>query len=307
MVMLFALGVVFLGLAIGLLALALAPQHEHSGVSRSLEVLEAMTAAPTELRKEVDRPFSERVVEPLQQRALTLGRRLTGAEATERLRRKLELAGNPPGWNIDRIVSGKVIMAGVGLVVALAFSMLLGTGTAIRLVVLLVGLLVGFFGPDLFLYQRAYDRSEKIQRALPDAIDLLTISVEAGLGFDAAVQQVARNTEGPLAEEFARVLREMQLGLGRAQALRDLADRTSVEDLKAFVGSMVQADSFGVPIAQVLRVQSAEMRVKRRQRAEQKAQQVPVKMTVPLIFFILPTLFIAVMGPAAINIMDSFG
>ena len=131
-----------------------------------------------------------------------------------------------------------------------------------------------------------------MQRELPDAIDLLTICVESGLGFDAALQQVARNTEGPLAEEFSRVLREMQIGSSRADALRAMGERTSVADLRTFVGAMVQADAFGIPIAQVLRVQSAEMRVKRRQRAEEKAQQVPVKITIPLIFCILPTLFI---------------
>ncbi len=166
--------------------------------------------------------------------------------------------------------------------------------------------MVGFFAPNLYLYQRTHERSEQLQRELPDAIDLLTISVESGLGFDAAVQQVARNTEGPLADEFSRVLREMQIGQGRADALRALGERTNVPDVRTFVGAMVQADSFGIPIAQVLRVQSAEMRVKRRQRAEEKAQQVPVKITIPLIFCILPTLFIAVMGPAVLSIMDSF-
>jgi tight adherence protein C len=169
------------------------------------------------------------------------------------------------------------------------------------------GLALGFFVPNLYLYQATYERSQRIQRDLPDAIDLLTISVEAGLGFDAALQQVSRNTEGPLAEEFSRVLREMQIGQGRSAALRALSERTTVPELRSFVSAMVQADAFGIPVAQVLRVQSSEMRVKRRQRAETKAQQVPVKMTVPLIFCILPCLFIAVMGPAAISAMESFG
>ncbi len=167
--------------------------------------------------------------------------------------------------------------------------------------------MLGFLAPGLYLYQKAYDRTQQITRDLPDAIDLMTISVESGLGFDAAVQQVARNTEGPVADEFARVLREMQIGQGRSSALRAMAERTDVADLKSFVSAMVQADSFGIPVAQVLRVQAQEMRVKRRQRAEEKAQQVPVKITVPLIFCILPCLFVAVMGPAAIGIMDSSG
>jgi tight adherence protein C len=145
-----------------------------------------------------------------------------------------------------------------------------------------------------------------MQRELPDSLDLLTISVEAGLGFNAAVAQVARNTEGPLSEELSRVIQEMQIGLSRSQALRALAERTPLPELKEFVTAMVQADEFGIPIGKVLRVQSVEMRIKRRQRAEELAQKVPVKILMPLIFFILPTLFIVVMGPGVIAIMGSF-
>jgi tight adherence protein C len=291
-------------LAILLVGSALSSTTE-SGVTRSLAVLEAMTNAPTELTKDLDRSFADRVIEPLQQRALGIGRRLSGADTPDRIRRKLDLAGNPHGWTVDRVVSGKVMGAVVGLLLGLAFGLMFdGTGT--RVIFAVGGLVAGFFGPNLYLYQKIHERSEHLQRDLPDAIDLLTISVESGLGFDAAVQQVARNTEGPLAEEFSRVLREMQIGQGRADALRALGERTNVPDMRSFVGAMVQADSFGIPVAQVLRVQSSEMRVKRRQRAEEKAQQVPVKITIPLIFCILPTLFIAVMGPAVISIMDSF-
>ena len=139
---------------------------------------------------------------------------------------------------------------------------------------------------------------------MPDALDLLTISVESGLGFDAALSHVARNTEGPLAEEFARVLQEMQIGLGRGAALRALGERTHVPELKGFVSAMVQADALGIPIAQVLRVQAREIRTKRRQRAEEQAQKVAVKILIPLIFCILPCLFIAVLGPAAIGIFE---
>jgi tight adherence protein C len=304
MTVLFILGVSMLLLAILLVGSALSSTTE-TGVTRSLAVLEAMTNAPKELTKELDRSFADRVLEPLQHRALGLGRRLSGADTPDRIRRKLDLAGNPHGWTVDRVVSGKVIGAIAGLVLGLVFGLMLdGTGT--RVVLAVGGLVVGFFGPNLYLYQKIHERSEHLLRDLPDAIDLLTISVESGLGFDAAVQQVARNTEGPLAEEFSRVLREMQIGQGRGEALRALGERTNVPDVRSFVGAMVQADSFGIPIAQVLRVQSSEMRVKRRQRAEEKAQQVPVKITIPLIFCILPTLFIAVMGPAALSIMDSF-
>jgi tight adherence protein C len=303
-VILFVLGVGLILLAIVLLGSALGPGGD-VGVTRSLAVLEAMTNAPTELKGELDKPFEERVLQPLQQKATAIGRRISGADTAERIRRKLDIAGNPPGWTVDRVLSGKVIGAVAGLFGGIVFSLMLGSVTT-KLIAIAVVTVVGFFAPNLYLYQRSYERSAKLQRELPDAIDLLTISVESGLGFDAAVQQVARNTEGPLAEEFSRVLREMQIGQGRGEALRALGERTNVGDVRTFVGAMVQADSFGIPIAQVLRVQSAEIRVKRRQRAEEKAQQVPVKITIPLIFCILPTLFIAVMGPAVLSIMDSF-
>ena len=305
MTMLLVLGAAMVLVAIYLVATAI-PTSEPRGLNRSLAVLEAMTDAPAELTAELERPFSERVLDPFQARALKIGRRLVGADAGERIRHKLDLAGNPAGWTVDRVIGGKVIGAVAGLIIALVFSLMLGSSIPIRLLVVIGGTLAGFFAPNLYLYQKGYDRAEKLQRGLPDAIDLLTISVESGLGFDAAVQQVARNTEGPLAEEFSRVLREMQIGQGRSAALRAMADRTNVPDVRTFVSAMVQADAFGIPVAQVLRVQSSEVRVKRRQRAEQKAQQVPVKITIPLIFCILPTLFIAVMGPAVINIMDNF-
>jgi tight adherence protein C len=304
MAIFFVLGIALLILAIVLLGSALSSSSE-SGVTRSLAVLEAMTNAPKELQGELEKPFSDRVLDPLQQRALAVGRRISGADTAQRIRHKLDLAGNPPGWTVDRVLSGKVLGAVLGLVFGLTFSLIIESPT--KKILVIIGVTVaGFFAPNFYLYQRTYERSEKLQRELPDAIDLLTISVESGLGFDAAVQQVARNTQGPLAEEFSRVLREMQIGQGRSDALRALSERTNVTDIRTFVGAMVQADSFGIPIAQVLRVQSAEIRVKRRQRAEEKAQQVPVKITIPLIFCILPTLFISVMGPAVLSIMDSF-
>ena len=305
MTLLFILGVVLVLVAIALAGMAVAkPQPQ--GVGRSLAVLEAMSTAPSELTQELNQPFSERVLEPLQARALKIGKRLTGADSSERIRHKLDLAGNPRGITVDRIISGKVIFGVIGLVVGLGVTALLGTSLSLRLVVVVGLALAGYMAPNLYLYQATYDRSGRMQRELPDAIDLMTICVESGLGFDAAVQQVATNTEGPLAEEFARVLREMQIGQSRSEALRALADRSNVPEVRTFVSAMVQADAFGIPIAQVLRVQSSEIRVKRRQRAEQKAQQVPVKITIPLIFCILPCLFIAVMGPAAISIMENF-
>ncbi|UMG92058.1 type II secretion system F family protein [Nocardioides sp. TF02-7] len=303
------LGVVLIGAAVVLLGRSLGRQEPATGLTRSLEALENLNARPdaTDLLAETEPPFADRVLAPLQERALAIGRRFTGADKTERIRHKLDLAGNPRDWSVDRVVSLKVLGAVVSPLLALSYGLVMDFGLSVVALVTLGGLVVGFYGPDLYLYQRSYNRSEEIRRTLADAVDLLTISVEAGLGFDAAVQHVARNTDGPLAEEFSRVLREMQLGKGRSESLKALAERTNVDDLKTFVGAMVQADAFGISIGQVLRVQSSEMRVKRRQYAETKAQQVPVKIMVPLIVCILPCLMVVVMGPAVLGIMKSFG
>jgi tight adherence protein C len=309
MTLLLILGGVLVLLAIVLASAAIgttAGGQTVSGVDRSVALVQALTNAPKELTKEYDESFTDRIMAPLQGRASKVARRLSGSDAPERIRKRLDVAGNPVGWTVERVQAGKVIGAILMFFVATALTALVGTSIPVRLVLIAAATAAGWLGPNMYLYQKVYDRSNRMRRDLPDAIDLMTISVESGLAFDAAVQQVARNTEGPLADEFSRVLREMQIGQGRAQALRGLAERTEVDDLKSFVISMVQADSFGIPIANVLRIQSSEMRTKRRQRAEEKAQKVPVKITIPLIFCILPTLFIAVMGPAVIHIMDSF-
>ena len=310
MTLLLILGAALVLLAIVLISAAVgttAGGQSVTGVDRSVALVQALTNAPTELIKEYDESFADRIMSPLQQRASKIARRFSGSDAPERIRKRLDVAGNPASWTVERVQAGKVIGAIVLFLTSVAFTAVLGTSLTVRIVVVAGATAVGWLGPNLYLYQKVYDRSKRMQRDLPDAIDLMTISVESGLAFDAAVQQVARNTEGPLADEFSRVLREMQIGQGRADALRGLAERTEVDDVKSFVTAMVQADSFGIPIANVLRIQSSEIRMKRRQRAEEQAQKVPVKITVPLIFCILPCLFIAVMGPAVIHIMDSFG
>jgi tight adherence protein C len=279
---------------------------ESKGVSRSIEVLEAMTGAPDELKAELDRPFGERVLDPLYNRAQLIGRRITGADQVERIRQRLDRAGNPPGWTVDRVATGKVLGIVCGFAFSAFFAFILDFGWGTGLLAVVGGSALGFQAPNIFLYNTAVKREDVMQKAMADAIDLLTISVEAGLGFDAALQQVAKNTEGPLAAEFGRVLQEMQIGRGRSDAMRALAERTTLPDIRSFVSAMVQAESFGIPIAQVLRVQSSEIRVKRRQRAEEKAAQVPVKIMIPVVLFILPCLMIVVIGPAAISISGAF-
>lgn len=280
--------------------------NEARGVTKSLAVMQAFTATPSEMLEDAEPGFQERVLNPLMDRTLNIGRKLTPADHAERIRHKLEVAGNPQGWTPDRVTSLKFLGLVAGIVVGLLFTVLLGFGLLTSLGVVILTALAGYLGPNMYLYQLGYDRTAKMQRALPDALDLLTISVESGLGFDAALSQVARNTDGPLSEELARVLQEMQIGMGRGAALRALGERTHVADVKGFVSAMVQADALGIPIAQVLRVQSKEIRTKRRQRAEEQAQKVAIKILVPLIFCVLPCLFIAVLGPAGLSMYASF-
>jgi tight adherence protein C len=276
------------------------------GVSKSLAVVEAFSAAPKELQDELEPSFKDRVLTPLLEKCLKLGKRLTPADYADRVRLKLDLAGNPPGWTADRVTALKVLALGGMLAFAALITVALRPGLGPALVIAPAAGLLGYYAPNILLSQMAAKRTKVIRRAFPDALDLLTISVEAGLGFDAALAHVAKNTEGPLAQEFARVLQEMQIGMGRSQALRALGERTNLEEMRGFVSAMVQADAFGIPIGQVLRVQSSEMRVKRRQRAEEQAQKLPVKILFPLIFFILPCLFIVILGPAAISIANTF-
>lgn len=294
---------VFLAIALALVVIGVATR-ERRGVSRSLAVIRAMDAAPDVLRRELERPFAERVLVPLTRRLVGVGRRMTRADAGERLQHRLDIAGNPPGWDVDRILGVKVLAMGVLGFVGFVYMSVLGGPVLRTLVVTLLFAAAGFVLPNLLLFNAGQKREERMLKALPDALDLMTITVEAGLGFDAAVNRVARDTEGPLAQEFARLVQEMQLGLGRMAAMRAMAERTTIKDLQVFCLAMVQADAFGVPIARVLRVQAKEMRTRRRQRAEEKAQKVPVKILFPLVFFILPCLFIVVLGPVAMRMTN---
>jgi tight adherence protein C len=300
------IGAIFAGIFLSLTAIGVFT-NEVTGVSRSLAVMASFSSAPKVMQDELQPSFQNRVLLPALDRLVGIGRRLTPGNYSERVQQKLNIAGNPPGWTVDRVVSLNVAGIGVGLVGGLLIGLLLGKGGLALVVCAGIGGVVGYFGPNLYIYQKGYDRTAKMLRDLPDALDLMCISVEAGLGFDAALAQVARNTEGPLAAEFARVLQEMQIGLGRSNALRAMGERTPLPDLRGFCSAMVQADAFGIPVGQVLRVQSAEIRTKRRQRAEEAAQKIPVKIMIPLVLFILPALFVAVLGPAIIKLSGVFG
>ena len=280
---------------------------EKKAVGRSVAAIQAIGAPVSMINEELDRPFAERVIAPLGERMVGLGRKVTRADTGEKIGHKLDIAGNPPAWDVNRILGLKAL--GMGLLGVLVFLYCLGKGMDLSRVLLFTGV-AAFLGnkiPDILLNNAGQKRETLMRMALPDAIDLLTISVEAGLGFDAAVARVAKNTTGPLAQEFSRLLQEMQLGIGRAEAMRAMGERTSLPDLKSFCLAMVQADNLGIPMARVLRIQSTEMRMKRRQRAEEAAQKLPVKILFPVIFSILPTVFIVVIGPVFLSMGDLFG
>jgi tight adherence protein C len=299
------IGLFFLGLAVALALVGGITRERPTAAGRSLEAIEALTTAPQSMQRQVTPPFADRVVQPLLESVNRVGRAVTPAAQRDKIRLRLDQAGNPVGWDVDRVLSFKVIAAVVIAVLGAVVALVLSWGPAVALGLALGGGALGFFVPNILLFDIVQRRAAQIQKDLPNALDLLTVSVEAGLAFDAALAQVSRNTSGPMADEFTRVLQEMQIGMGRTEAIRAMGERSTVADLRSFTTAMVQADQFGIPIAEVLRVQAKEMRVKRRQRAEEKAQKVPVKILFPLIFLILPALFIVILGPAIIQLRDS--
>jgi tight adherence protein C len=249
----------------------------------------------------------ERLIFPFAGKVVSSITRRTPLDLYARVNRLIELAGNPPALTAERIVAFKIIFGIVGLVVGILVAPLLPIkGLAVSVATVALFTLGGYTFPSAGLAARASKRQKQIRKAMPDTMDLLTISVEAGLGFDAALAQVVRNVPGPLSEEISRMLQEMQIGVSRSEALRHLNDRTEVQELDGFVLSMIQADKYGVGVAKVLRAQSTELRQKRRQRAEEVAQKVPLKLLFPMIFMVLPALFIVILGPGAIKVYETF-
>lgn len=238
------------------------------------------------------------------QDATGLPARLTPPRMVRTLDRLLTKAGRPPSWPLERLMAVKVILGLTG--VALGAMFVMSRPMTLTYVLAVVLPLLGYFLPELLLQSQGQKRSEQITLELADTLDQMTIAVEAGLGFESAMAQVARNGRGPLAEELVRTLQDMQVGQSRRIAYEALGTRTDVRDLRRFVSAVIQADAYGVAIADVLRTQAGEMRLKRRQRAEEKAMQIPVKVIFPLMLCILPVLFIILLGPAMMDILAAF-
>ncbi|MDP9326616.1 MAG: type II secretion system F family protein [Actinomycetota bacterium] len=275
---------------------------------RAVRLLESQVSGASDVNlreQEMSQSFSRRALIPVLSAAGRVARRVTPLDARDRLTRKLLLAGSPAGWDAERVMAFKIIGLVGGFV--LGFVVASSTGLSGVVTVLVAGLFTfaGFIAPDSIVNGRVEDRQREILRTLSDTLDLLTISVEAGLSLNASISQVVQNVPGVLSQEFARMLQEIQLGVPRSDAFRHLAERTDVDELNAFALAMIQADVFGVSIAGVLRTQAEQLRIKRRQRAEAKAQQIPVKIVFPLILCVLPALFVVIVGPGAIRIATS--
>jgi tight adherence protein C len=234
----------------------------------------------------------------------SIGRRLTPTAYVSFLDRLLSLAGRPVSMPLGKVLGSKLALglAGAGLG---AYLTAVGSTPLMRLAGLFV-LVLGYFIPDLMLYSKGLERQKVIQLELANTLDQMLISVEAGLGFEGAMARAGENGKGPLAEEIIRTLQDMQVGRSRRESYLALAERTSIPELRSFVQAVVQADTYGIAISRVLRVQAKVMRVKRRQRAEEKAMKLPVMILFPLLFFIFPVLFIAILGPAVINAIVTF-
>jgi tight adherence protein C len=261
---------------------------------------------PNLREQELDQNFGNRVLVPVVSKAGSFARRVTPIDVRDRLDKKLLLAGSPPGWDAERVLAFKIIGAVGGFVLSLVLFQLISLSPFIQIVATALLTFVGFIAPDSVVNSRVEDRKKEILRTLSDTLDLLTISVEAGLSLNAAIAMVVRNVPGVLSSEFARMLQEIQLGVPRSDSFRHLAERTDVDELNAFALAMVQADVFGVSISSVLRTQAVQLRIKRRQAIEAKAAQTPVKIVFPLILCVLPALFVVIVGPGAIQIVNSF-
>lgn len=298
---------VLLGLWVFVLAFGAVMLVGRAGADRNqtrvaLRALDDYQVATTVRQREMLESLRDRVLKPVAAGMARFAGRFTPAGYTAEIRRKIICAGSPAGLDPDRFVALKVIGA-LSIVVWIPLVPLGGFDGLMRIMV--TGLLwgVGFCGPDVYLSRKTEERQHEIAVKLPDVLDMLVISVEAGLGLEQAIDRTVRTVPGALSDEFGRMLADTRVGSTRAEALRALDERTQVPELRSFILAMLQADTFGVSVGRILRAQAEEMRVRRRQRAQEKAMKAPVKMLFPLIFCIFPSLFVVIIGPGALNIV----
>ena len=263
---------------------------------------------------ELSAPFSERVLLPMVKRLGEFATRFTPESSLKAIEKQLNMAGNPKGlepvtFYALRIVASVVLggfILGVTFIAPADSAFSIRGGTALALGMALGGGALGFFLPTMLISSKISRRQDAVLKAMPDALDLLTVCVEAGLGFDQAMQKVSEKWDNELSQAFARVIQEVRLGKLRREALRDMADRMGIPEMTSFVAALIQADQLGVSMAKVLRIQSEQMRMRRRQRAEKKAHEAPIKMLIPMAFLIFPSIYIVLLGPAVIQVMKQF-
>jgi len=289
--------------AILLIVIGLTSASPVDPVQARLSQLGTMQAKNLE-EMELQAPFLERTLRPLASRLSGTMSRVTSASFAATTQKRLALAGNPGDLRVADWLGIKALGAILGAILfAVLGIFVLGTGFAFGLILGIVGLLFGYTIPEFWLGGRVRKRQHLILLMIPDSLDLLTISVRAGLGFDAALGKVVEKLDGPLTDEFRRALAEVRVGKARRDALRDIVPRTEVPALTNFIGAIIQAEQLGVSISKVLQVQSEQLRIERRQRAEEMAAKAPIKMLFPLVGCIFPSLFIIILGPAIILIM----
>ncbi|WP_129674075.1 type II secretion system F family protein [Candidatus Chloroploca sp. Khr17] len=302
--MLLLFGVLILG-GIGLMVFVLMGSRRSDAIEARLNQFteRAMTLEEMEL----EQPFSQRVILPATRGLLTTLGKYGPKQSMDRLKLNLQLAGNPGNITPAMFIGLRVALTLIlGLIITVvAFNTMETTLQA--MLYSIIGFVLGYMLPVIWLGRKITDRKKAIQKAMPDALDLLCISVEAGLAFDLALQRVTQKWDDELSREFKRVLSDIRLGRTRREALKDLAERTGVEDVQTFTSAIIQADQLGVSMSKILRIQADQMRVKRRQRAEALAQQAPIKMLFPMVFLIFPALFVVILGPAVPRLLQSFG
>jgi tight adherence protein C len=289
---------------VGLIVFVLMGSRQPDAIGERLNTFteRAMTLEELELQQ----PFSQRVIAPALKGILATLGKYGPKQSAERLKTNLQMAGNPGGITPAMFVGLRVVLALVlGAIITLVTFQTMPLTQA--LMYSGIGFILGYMLPVMWLGRQITQRKAAIQKALPDALDLLCISVEAGLAFDLALQRVTQKWDDELSREFKRVLSDVRLGRTRREALRDLAQRTGVEDVQTFTSAVIQADQLGVSMSKILRIQADQMRIRRRQRAEALAQQAPIKMLFPMVFLIFPALFVVILGPAVPKVMTSFG
>jgi tight adherence protein C len=292
----------FFGVLLAVLGAAMPPRRDPIEERLNLATQRSRTLEEIEMQA----PFMERFVRPLARQMSKVVMRLTPTGAMEGTQRRLMYAGLSGQMQVSDYMGIRGLATVIGIALAITFAVRTNQG-AFGLLLLLVILGGGaYFLPALWIRSQITKRKEQIQRALPDAIDLLTISVEAGLGFDQSLARVVQKSDNSLTREFARVIQEMRVGIARRDALRAMVERSGVDDLSTFISAIIQAEQLGASVANVLRIQSAEMRVRRRQHAETLAHQAPIKMLFPMAFLIFPPIFIVVLGPAIPQVLHAF-